>query len=148
MGPTGQFCMHHDDNSETAANASRATTRARSLRVRTAGDSLILCLPSFPSKHPEAWESSVLLKQESWSAFFFGAALLLPGCSSTKTRARGSRSTRVFPFRHKFEHQRIRARTASNRTSGETETFRWRFHDLGHFFCSWALSKDGLARGR
>lgn len=143
MGPAGQFCMHHDDNSKSAATASRATSRARSLRVRTAGDSLILCLPSFETSRgvgeQRVVETGVVV------CVLLRFRTVARGALVTKARARGGRSTRVFPYsRHQFEHQWIRARTASNRSSGETETFRWRFHDLRHLFCSWALSKDRL----
>lgn len=63
----------------------------------------------------------------------------------TTARSSGGRSARVFPYRrHQFEHRWEAARRQAGWTVPGSHRLRWRFHDLRHFFCSWALSKDGL----
>jgi integrase len=64
------------------------------------------------------------------------------------TRRERGRLARVFPYnRHQFEHEWTKARHKAGWTVPGSRKLRWRFHDLRHFYCSWALSKDGLDLG-
>lgn len=57
-------------------------------------------------------------------------------------KARGAKG-RVFPYnRHEWEHAFSRARLSAGWTRSDGK-FRWTFHDLRHFFCTWALSPEG-----
>jgi integrase len=60
-----------------------------------------------------------------------------------ETIARQGEKGRVFPYnRNQFEHAFTRARLKAGWTDS-TGTLKWSFHDLRHFFCTWALSATG-----